>query len=31
MGDCLRFFGGLDLEAIVGGPLGEDGLKAEGG
>ena len=31
VGDCLRFFGGLDLEAIVVGPLGEDGLEAEGG
>ena len=31
MGDCLRFFGGLDLEAIIVGPSGEDGLEAEGG
>ena len=31
MGDCLRFFGGLDLEVIIVGPSGEDGLKAEGG
>ena len=29
--DCLRLFGGLDLEAIIVGPSGEGGLKAEGG
>ena len=29
--DCLRLFGGLDLEAIIVGPSGEDGLEAEGG